>query len=160
MEGLTEQWPGAGRTQECLWDCAATDAQRLWPGASPPQKKFARQCSSSASGIMENHNTHLAPGFTHNELVPVAANVAILWGLLGPGGLTASTKCPSSSGTTSHHVAREPPRPHSALGYSPFPPEHHQVLSCRVSDSVLPLFTVLMEFKPSPFSFLLSPFLV
>ena len=101
MEGLTEQWPGAGRTQECLWDCAATDAQRLWPGASPPQKKFARQCSSSASGIMENHNTHLAPGFTHNELVPVAANVAILWGLLGPGGLTASTKCPSSSGTAS-----------------------------------------------------------
>ena len=153
-EGLTEQRPGAGRTQEHLRDCAAADAQRLQPGASPAQKKFTRYCSSSISGIMENHNTHLAPGFTPNDLVPAPVNVAVLWGLLGPGGLTASTKCPSSSGTASSRVAREPPRPHSAPGDSPFPPEHCQVSSCGVSDSVLPLFTVLMEFKPSPFSFL------
>ena len=39
-EGLTEQWLGAGRTQECLWDSAAADVQRLWLGASLPQKKF------------------------------------------------------------------------------------------------------------------------
>ena len=54
---------------------------------------------------MENHNTHLALGFTLKDLGPALANVAILWGLLGLGGLTASTKCPSSSGTTSPHVA-------------------------------------------------------
>ena len=40
---------------------------------------------------------------------------------------------------------------------SPFPPEHHQVLNCRVSDSV---YRVLMKFKAPPFSFLLSPFFV
>ena len=42
QEGLTEQWPVAGRTQECLQDRAATGAQRLQPGASRVQKKFAR----------------------------------------------------------------------------------------------------------------------
>ena len=109
---------------------------------------------------MENHNTYLAPGFTLNDLVPAPVNVAVLWGVLGPGCLTASTKCPSSSGTTSPLVAGEPPGPHSAPGDSPFPPEHHQVSSCGVADSAtLPLFMVLMEFEPSPLSFLLSPFL-
>ena len=101
-EGLTEQWPNeqwpneqwlnVGCTQERLLDPAAASALRLRPGAIPPQKKFARQCSSSVSGIMENHNTHLALGFTLNNLVPAAVNVAILWVLLGPGCLTASTK--------------------------------------------------------------------
>ena len=42
VEGLTEQWPNAGHTQECSRDRAASDAQRLRPGASPPQKKFER----------------------------------------------------------------------------------------------------------------------
>ena len=105
MEGLTEQGPVAGSTQERLQDRAVTNAQRLLPGASPPQKKFPRQCSSSASRIVENHNTHLAPGFTPNNLVPAPANVATFWGLLGPGGLTASTTCPSSSGTAFPSVA-------------------------------------------------------
>ena len=104
---------------------------------------------------MENHNTHLAPGFTLNDLVPAPANVAILWGLLGPGCLTAPTKCPSSSGATSPRVAQEPPRPHSVPGSFPFPLEHFPVLSCGVAGSVLPLFTVLMDLNP-----LLSPFLV
>ena len=89
MEGLTEQLLNACHTQERLCDHAAADAQKLLPGASPPQKKFTRQCSSSASGIMENHNAHLAPGFTPNNLVPAPANVAILWGLLGPGDLNS-----------------------------------------------------------------------
>ena len=44
-ESLTEQWPNAGRTQEGLRYCAAAAAaaaaQRLQPGATPPQKKFA-----------------------------------------------------------------------------------------------------------------------
>ena len=42
VEGLTKQWPGVSCTQEHLQDHAAADAQRLWPGASPPQKKFVR----------------------------------------------------------------------------------------------------------------------
>ena len=84
-EGLTEQWPNAVCTQERLLVFAAAGAPRLWPGASPPQKKFAKLCSSSASGIMEDHNTHLAPGFTLNDLAPAPVNVAVFWGLLGPG---------------------------------------------------------------------------
>ena len=63
-----EQWPNVGCTQEGPLDPAAAGAPKLWPGASSPQKKFMRQCSSSVSGIMENHNTHLAPGFTLNEI--------------------------------------------------------------------------------------------
>ncbi|VFV17899.1 Hypothetical predicted protein [Lynx pardinus] len=39
--------------------------------------------------IIENHNTHLAPGFTVNDLVPAPANVGVLWGLLGPGGFNS-----------------------------------------------------------------------
>ena len=38
---------------------------------------------------MENHNTHLVPGFTLNDLVPAPVNVAIFWGLLGPGGFNS-----------------------------------------------------------------------
>ena len=73
---------------------------------------------------------------------------------------TVSTKCPSSSGTAFSHVAREPPGPQSVPGDSAFPPEHGQVSNWGVAAFGLPLFTVLKEFKPSPFSFLflLSPF--
>ena len=93
-EGLTEQlaneqWQNVGCTQERLLAPAAASAPRLQPGASPPQKKFVRQCSSSVSGIMENHNPHLAPGFTLNNLAPVPANVAAFQGLLGPGGFNS-----------------------------------------------------------------------
>ena len=45
------------------------------------------------------------------------------------------------------------PDPTLLLGFA-LMPEHCQVLSYVVSDSKLPLFTVLMEFKPSPFSFI------
>ena len=73
-EGLTKQWlneqrPNIGCAQECLLDPAVARALRLRPGASLSPKKFTRQCSSSISGIMENHNTHLAPVFTLNDLV-------------------------------------------------------------------------------------------
>ena len=33
---------------------------------------------------MENHNTHLAPGFTLNILVLAAVNAVVLWDLQGP----------------------------------------------------------------------------
>ena len=69
-EGLTkvcpnEQWPNVGCTQEHPLDPAVAGALRLWPGASPPQKKIARQCSLSVSGTMENRNTHLEIGRAH-----------------------------------------------------------------------------------------------
>ena len=94
-EGLTEQWPGVSHIQECSQVHAAADAHRLLLGASPPQKKFTQSCSSSILGIVENHNTCLAPGFTLNDLVLAPVNVVVPWGLLGLGGRTASTKCPS-----------------------------------------------------------------
>ena len=93
-EGLTEQWPNeqgpnVGCTQECPLDPAVAGAPRLRPGASLPKKKFTRQCSSSFSEIMKNHNTYLAPGFTLKDLAPAPANVAVFWGLLGPGGFNS-----------------------------------------------------------------------
>ena len=93
-KGLTdqrpnEQWPNVICTQECLLYPAVADVLRLQPGGSLSQKMVARQCSSSISGIMENHNTHLAPGLTLNGLAPAPANVAAFWGLLGPGGFNS-----------------------------------------------------------------------
>ena len=144
---MAECWLHPGTSAgPCCCPCPET-------GTSPSQEMFVRQCSSSVSGIMENHNTHLAAGFTLNDLAPAPANVAAFRGLLGPGGFNSLYHMSSSSGTASPCVAREPPRPHSGPGDSPFPPEHHQVSSYGVSDFALPLFTVLMEFKPSPFSF-------
>ena len=158
-EGLTEhcpkeQWPSVGCTQERPLDHAAAGTPRLRPGASSPQKKFARQCSSSVSGIMGNHSTHLAPGFTlktllqHQRMWPPSG---VCWDQVAS---TVSAKCHSSRGTAFPCVVREPPGPHSVPGDSPFPPEHRQVGSCGVAAFALPLFTDLMEFKPSPFSFL------
>ena len=93
-EGLTEQWlneqwPNVGYTHEHLLDPAVAGALRLRPGASLPPQKIARQCSLSISGIMENCNTHLAPGFTLNNLAPGPANVAASRGLLGSSGFNS-----------------------------------------------------------------------
>ena len=68
---------------------------------APRQKKFPPSCSGSVSGTMENHNPHLAPGFAPSDPVPAPADVAVLWGLLGPGGCAASTRCPPCRGTAS-----------------------------------------------------------
>ena len=86
---LNEQWPNVGCTQACLLHPAVAGALRLQPGASPPPKKIARQCSSSISGTMENGHTHLTPGFTLNNLASAPANVAAFRGLLGPGGFNS-----------------------------------------------------------------------
>ena len=136
-EGLTEQWSGAGCSQERLRDHAAANAQRLRLGASPPQKKFMR----SFQGLWKI-TTHLAPGFTLNDLVP-AQRMWLFSGVCWHPCLGGSTQpLPDVL------PAGEPPLPcglqthrlHSALGDSPFPPAHLQVLNCRVSGSVLPLF--------------------
>ena len=102
---------------------------------------------------MENNNTHLAPGFTLNNLVPAPANVVVLPGPLGPLGDPHSLyQVSSQQGNRLSTCGLKNPGLHSAPGDSPFPPEHHQVSSCGVSGSALPLFIVLVEFKPSPFS--------
>ena len=144
LEGLTEPWSGAGRTQELSRDHAAASAQRLRLGAGPPQKKFLRSCSSSVSGIMENHNTHLAPGFTLNDLVPAPANVVVLPGPLGPlpvGDPHSLYPMSSQRGNCLSPCGPKNPGLRSAPGDSPFPPEHHQVWSRAVSASALPVFS-------------------
>ena len=80
MVSLSNGWVLA-HPQELLGYCAAV-AQNLQLGSSPSQKKFTWSCNCSISGIMTNHNTHLAPGFTLNVLASTPVNVAILWGLL------------------------------------------------------------------------------
>ena len=120
-----------------LAGCAAADAQRPRPGASPPRKKFVTQCSSSASGIMENHDTHLVSSFALNDLVPGPGNVVILPGPLEPclWGLTQPLPGVPPAGEPLLPCVLKNPGLHSAPGDSPFSPEHHQVLSCGVSDS-------------------------
>ena len=158
-EGLTErwrneQWPNVGCTQERPLDPAVASAPRLQPGASPPPKKIARQCSLSVSGTMENRNTHLTRGFTLNNLAPAPANVAAFQGLLGLGGFNSLYQMSFQQWNRFSPCGPRTSRTHSVPGDSPFPPEHCQVLSCGVAAFALPLFAVLMEFKPSPFSFL------
>ena len=102
---------------------------------------------------MENHNTHLAPGFTLNDLVPAPANV-VLPGPLGPclwRAHTASTCCPPSRGTASLRVARRTLDSALLLGIRP----SHQSTTRYGAVPFQPLrslFLVLVEFKPSPFS--------
>ena len=81
QEGLIEWWPNeqwlnVGCTHKHRLDPAVAGALRLQLGASPTPQKFARQCSLSISGTVENRNTHLTPGFTLNNLAPAPANVA------------------------------------------------------------------------------------
>ena len=153
-EGLTEQWPNVGCTQERLPDPAAAGAPRLWPGASCPRKSSQDSVAALSQGLWKitTHAWHQAPPlmtlFQHQRMWPFSG---VCWDRVAS---TVSTECPSSSGTAFPRVAREPPGPHSAPGDSPFPPEHCQVLSCGVAAFVLSLFIVLMEFKPSPFFFL------
>ena len=138
--GFTEQRLGASRTQEHSQDCAAADPQRLWLGASLPQKKFMRLCSSSISGIMESYNTHLAPGFTLTTLfqcqwVWLFSGVCChlcLWGAC------SLYQIFSQQG---NHLSLcglwTPWTLLSALWDSPFPSEHCQASSCEFQ-TVLP----------------------
>ena len=146
-EGLTEQRPNEQRpnigcTREHPLDPVVAGAPRLRPGARPSQKMFTRQCRSSVSGMMENHNARLAPGFTLNGLVPAPANVASFRGLPGPGGCHSLHQLSFQQWNRFSRVAREPPGPHSAPGDSPFPPEHRQVGSCGVAAFALVSFSL------------------
>ena len=111
-EDLIEEWLSPRYTQECSRDCAAASARRLQLGASLPQRKFKQWCNISISGIMENHNTHLAPSFIPNNHVPAPVNVVfslVHWGVcLWWGGHTGSTRCLPSRGSASPLVARRP----------------------------------------------------
>ena len=114
---LSNDWVPA-RPQKCSRDCAAADPQRLQLGASPPQKMFTLSCSSSVSGIMVNHNTHLAPGFTLNFLLQHQRTwlfSEVCWHLCPWGGHTASTRRPSRRGTATPCVACGSLRPCSVL---------------------------------------------
>ena len=102
--GSHEQWPVLATPR----NICRTETQRLRPGASPPQEKFARQCNSSVSGIMEvtTHIWHEASPpttlFQHQRmwLISRVCCEVCLWG-----GCTAFTQLPPSRGTTSPHVA-------------------------------------------------------
>ena len=122
--------------RKCSRDSVAGAFQGLW--------KITTHIWHQASPLMTL--------FQHQRMWPFSG---VCWDQVAS---TVSTKCPSCSGTAFPRVAQEPPGSQSVPGDSPFPPEHSQVSSCGVAAFVLPLFTVLMEFKPSPFSFLLSPF--
>ena len=116
-----------------------------------PQKRSRDSVVSAFHGLwkISTHIWHQASPLTlfqHQRMWPVSG---VCWDQVAS---TVSTKYPSSRGTAFPRVAQEPPGAYSAPGDSPFPPEHCQVCSCGVAAFALPLFTVLMEFKPSPFS--------
>ena len=153
-EGFSEPRPGARRTQDCSWGNPAADAQRLRLDASSPQKKLTQSCSSSVSGFMEKQQisgTRLPP----YVLVPTTANVVVLQGLLESACGVATQPLPSilpigelplplwpSDFTVCSWGFALPTRAPSGI----------ELRSFRLFPS--PVYRVLMQVKPSPFSFL------
>ena len=84
---------------------------------------------------MENHNARLAPGFTLKDLVLAPVNVAIFWGLLGPGGFNSLYQMSFQQWNRFSPCGLRTPQTHSVPADSPFPPECHQLSSCGVADS-------------------------
>ena len=129
-------------------------------GASTPQKKFSQSCSGIVSGIVENHNTHLVPGFPLNILVPTPVDVVVLRGTLSPLPVRRSHSLYQMSSQQRNH-----PLP-------PMCPEDSKDLTLCFWRFALPtrdppgiklqsfrlctplVYRVLMEFEPSAFSFL------
>ena len=117
---------------------------------------------------MANHNTRLVPGFTLNFLVPTSANVAVLQGLLGPlsmgvggrGALPLPNVLPE--GLLPLPMWPEDPSDLTICSQGFILPSRAppgiELQSFRLC--TFPVDRVLMEFKASPFSFLLSPFFV
>ena len=116
--------------------------QRLCLGASPPQKS-SHNCVAAAFQGLWQITTHIwqqaSPPTTLFQHQQRWLFSRVHWDL-----------CLWRSTQPLPYVlpAGEPPLPmwpedpglHSASRDSPFSPEHHQVLSCGVSDSALPLF--------------------
>ena len=102
---------------------------------------------------MENHNTHRAPGFTLKDLVSAPANVAVFWGLLGPGGFNSlyqmsfqQWNCFSPCGPRTSRI------PLCSWGFS-LPTRALPGIELQNFRLCAPLvYRVLMEFNPSPFS--------
>ena len=153
-EGLTEPWPNVGCTQERLLDPAAAGAPRPRPGATRPRKSSRDSVAAAFQGLWKNHNTHLAPVFSFNHLVPALVNVAIFCGLLGPSGFNSLYQMSFQQWNRFSPCGLRISWTPFCSWDSPFPPEHLQVSSCGVAAFALPLFTVLVEFTYSPFSFL------
>ena len=159
-EGLTEQWLNVGCAQVHLLDPAVTGAQRLWPGASLSPKKITGQCSLRVSGTMENHNTHLAPGFTLSNLPPAPVNVAAFPGLLGLGGFNSLYQMSFQQWNRFSLCGPRTSRtPLCSWGFT-FPTRAPPGMELRSCSLCTPLIYSLHGFRPSPFSCLLSPFLV
>ena len=112
---------------------------------------------------MANHNTHLAPGFTLNVLVPTPVNVVVLWGPLGPlpvGWPHSLYQVSFLQGNRLSPMWPEDPLDLTlcSRGFAlpTGPPPGIKLQSFRLCTP--PVYRVLMEFKPSLFSFL--PFFV
>uniref|UniRef100_A0ABI7YYA1 RING-type E3 ubiquitin transferase n=1 Tax=Felis catus TaxID=9685 RepID=A0ABI7YYA1_FELCA len=84
QEGLTERWPVPAAPRNVCGSVLLPRPRDCGRVPARPRTKFARQGSSGASGILENHNAHLAPGFPLNDLDPAPANVVVLPGPRGP----------------------------------------------------------------------------
>ena len=111
--------------------------------------------SSSVSGIMENHNTHLAPGFNLKDLlVPAPVNLVVLWGLLGQGGHKPLPNILPAMELLFPVWPEDSWTPLCSWGFvlpTRAPPDI-ELQSFRLCAPFV--YRVLMEFKPSPFSFL------
>ena len=145
--------------QERSQDCAAADAQRLRPGASPPLHNCVAAVFQGLWKVTTDVWHQASPLMTLFQHQQMWWFSGVCWDWVAteplPNAFPAvELLLPCNSPESPGRFARGSPRPHSAPGDLPFPPEHRQVSSCRVSDSVIPVYKVLMEFKPSSFSFL------
>ena len=104
-----------------------------------PRKSSRDHVATAFQGLwkMTTHIWHqpspLTTLFQHQRMWSFSG---VCWDQVASTVSTVSTKGLSNSGTTFPHVAQEPPRPHSVPEDLPFPPEHRQILSCRVADSL------------------------
>ena len=140
---------GAGHTQEHSQDCAAADVREC-DRVPAHSRKSSHDCVAGATGIMENHNTHLAPGFTLNNLVPAPANMVVLRGALGPlpmGVLHSLYQMSSQKGNCLSTCGSRTPGLHCVPGAAPF---FTRALSGMEQWSFRlctpPIYRVLMEF--------------
>ena len=104
-EGLTEQWPGAGGTQERLWDVLLPMPRDCGRVPAHPRKSSRDSVAAAFQGLWKitAHICHQASPLTtlfqHQRMWLFSV---VCWGQVAS---IVSTKYPSSSGTTSPRVA-------------------------------------------------------